>query len=98
MTLLWSPEALQDLREIHAYISQDNPASAKNIVARIVRLVGEQLPPNPKIGRPGRVSGTRELVISNTPFAVPYRIREGNIDILRVYHIARMWPEHFNRS
>jgi toxin ParE1/3/4 len=97
MTLLWSPEALQDLREILAYISQDNPASAKRIVAGIVRLVGEQLPPNPEAGRLGRVSGTRELVISNTPFVVPYRIRDQYIDILRVYHTAHMWPEHFDR-
>lgn len=95
MTLLWSPEALQDLKDIRAYISQDNPTAAKTVVARIVTLVREQLPTNPKIGRLGRVAGTRELVISNTPFVVPYRVRDENIDILRVYHAARMWPEQF---
>ena len=95
MALLWSPEALQDLRDIRVYISQDDPGAAKAIVGRIVRLVSEQLPDNPEIGRPGRVEGTRELVISRTPFVVPYRVREGAIDILRVYHAARMWPESF---
>jgi len=95
MTLIWSPEALQDLRDIRAYISQHDPNAAKTIVARIVARVGEQLPINPEIGRLGRVSGTRELVISNTPFVVPYRIRADQIDILRVYHSARMWPESF---
>jgi toxin ParE1/3/4 len=95
MTLNWSPEALQDLSDIRAYISQDNPSSAKAVVARIVALVGKLLPANPEIGRIGRVSGTRELVIANTPFVVPYRIRDDHIDILRVYHAARMWPEQF---
>jgi toxin ParE1/3/4 len=95
MTLIWSPEALQDLSDIRAFIGQDNPGAAKKIVARIVTLVSEQLPANPEIGRIGRVSGTRELVISNTPFVVPYRIRDEHIDILRVYHAARMWPEQF---
>jgi toxin ParE1/3/4 len=95
MTLIWSPEALQDLRDIRAFISQDSPEAAKTIVARIVRLVSEQLPENPEMGRPGRVSNTRELIIANTPFIVPYRIRDQHIDILRVYHSARMWPESF---
>ena len=95
MTLIWSPEAQQDLRDIRAFISQENPGLAKKIVARIVTLVSEQLTANPEIGRTGRVSGTRELVIANTPFVVPYRIRGEHIDILRVYHGARMWPEQF---
>jgi len=95
MTLIWSPEALQDLRDIRAFISQDDPRAAKTIVTRIVWLVSEQLPDNPGTGRPGRVAGTREFVISNTPFVVPYRIRDDHIDILRVYHTARMWPESF---
>ncbi|MDA0240898.1 MAG: type II toxin-antitoxin system RelE/ParE family toxin [Proteobacteria bacterium] len=95
MTLNWSPEALQDLRDIRAYISQDNPDAAKRLVTRIVTAVSTQLPSNPSVGRAGRVYGTRELVIANAPFVVPYRIREEDIDILRVYHNARMWPEVF---
>lgn len=95
MTLLWSPEAQQDLRDIRAFISQDDPNLAKKIVARIITLIGEQLPTNPHSGRTGRVAGTRELVIAGTPFVVPYRVKGDRIDILRVYHAARMWPEHF---
>ncbi len=94
MKLIWSPEALQDLREVHAYIKKDNPASAKKVVARIVSVVASQLPENPNIGRPGRVANTRELVISGTPFVVPYRTGSGQIDILRVYHAARLWPDN----
>ncbi len=95
MTLVWSPEALQDLRDIRAYISQDDPNAAKAVVGRIATLVREQLPANPESGRPGRVEGTRELVVSGTPFVIPYQVRNGDIVIYRVYHSSRMWPESF---
>ena len=94
MKLIWSPEALQDLREVHAYITKVSPASAKKVVERIVSVVASQLAENPNIGRPGRVTNTRELVISGTPFVVPYRTGSGQIDILRVYHAARLWPDN----
>ena len=92
MKLIWSPEALQDLREVHAYIAKDSPESAKKVVERIVSIIASQLPDNPNIGRPGRVVNTRELVISGTPFVVPYRTGSDQIDVLRVYHAARLWP------
>ena len=47
------------------------------------------------MGRPGRIPGTRELVIPKTPFIVPYRLQRNVIQILRVYHGARRWPENF---
>lgn len=93
MNLVWSPEAIRDLTEVHAYIARDNPAAATLAVERIVALVEELLPATPHIGRQGRVSGTRELVLSQTPFVVPYRIGPDHIDILRVYHAARLWPD-----
>ncbi len=49
----------------------------------------------PSLGRPGRISGTRELVIRGTPYVVPYRIKGPDIEILRVYHGARRWPDRF---
>jgi toxin ParE1/3/4 len=57
--------------------------------------VVNELPTRPQSGRPGRVSGTRELVVTRTPYVVPYRVQGRNIEILRVYHGARKWPEHF---
>ena len=50
------------------------------------------LPGRPAIGRPGRVLGTRELVIGRLPYIVPYRVREKDIEILRVLHTSRRWP------
>jgi toxin ParE1/3/4 len=53
------------------------------------------LPEHPEIGRPGRISGTRELVVRGTPFIVPYRTVGREIQVLRVYHGARKWPDRF---
>jgi plasmid stabilization system protein ParE len=48
-----------------------------------------------RMGRPGRVPGIRELVIPTTPYIVPYRVQREAIQILRVYHGARRWPDSF---
>ncbi|MGD1213178.1 MAG: type II toxin-antitoxin system RelE/ParE family toxin [Candidatus Acidiferrales bacterium] len=47
----------------------------------------------PKNARPKRTTGTRELVIPKTPYIVPYRVRGTKIEIARVYHSARRWPD-----
>lgn len=64
------------------------------VIQRIMALV-DQLPLIPNLGRSGRVKGTRELVVSGTPFIVPYRIAADGIEVLRVYHAARRWPSGF---
>ncbi|MGB0108856.1 MAG: type II toxin-antitoxin system RelE/ParE family toxin, partial [Terriglobales bacterium] len=55
----------------------------------------QQLATFPMSGRSGRVPGTRELVISNTPFIAAYAIDQDRIVILAVYHGAQQWPEVF---
>jgi toxin ParE1/3/4 len=95
MTPIWSPEAIDDLASLRAFIAADNPAAAQRVVLHILHNVEALLSQHPAIGRPGRVPGTRELVIANTPFIVPYRVQNGTIQILRVYHAARRWPETF---
>ena len=93
MKLTWSPEALEDLRSIQSYIAAENPDAARSVVMAIVRLVEIQLPEHPRSGRPGRVEGTRELVMPNFPYIVPYCIAGDEIEILGVQHAARTWPE-----
>jgi toxin ParE1/3/4 len=95
MKLRWSPEAIEDLVALRAYIAADDPRAAQRVMSRIIDAAELMLPDNPRIGRPGRVSGTRELVIPRTPYILPYRIRDGVIEILRVYHSARKWPDRF---
>jgi toxin ParE1/3/4 len=93
--IIWSPEAIDDLAHIRAYISQDNHEAARRIALHIIELVETILAENPHIGRPGRVPGTREFVVDKTPYIVPYRVKDNTLQILRVYHGARRWPESF---
>ncbi len=93
MNIIWSPEAIEDLISLRAYIAEESPAGARRIVLRILHDVERLLPDNPHMGRPGRVPGTRELVIPQTTYIVPYRVQRGAIQILRVYHSARRWPD-----
>ena len=93
MTLIWSPESIRDLISLRAFISQDDPTAAKRVALHILYCLEHLLTENPKLGSPGRVPGTRELVIPKTPYIVPYRVRGTTIEIARVYHSSRRWPE-----
>lgn len=91
MELRWLDDALADITEIYDYIAADDPMAAARVVERIqeaVRLLARV----PHRGRPGRWPGTRELVIARTSYIVPYRVRGDAIEILRVFHTARRWP------
>jgi toxin ParE1/3/4 len=91
--IIWSPEAIDDLAALRAYISRDNPAAARRVALHLLEMVETTLAENPHIGRPGRVPGTREFVIDKTPYIVPYRVKDNALQILRIYHGARRWPE-----
>lgn len=86
--------ALRNLDSEMTYIAEDRPRAALSMVERIQEAVSK-LADQPALGRPGRVTGTRELVIAGTPYIIPYRVREDAIEILRVFHGARRWPENF---
>jgi toxin ParE1/3/4 len=90
----WLRRALRNLDEEAEYIARDNADAAARVVARIATSI-DRLAAHPASGRPGRVPGTRELVVSGTPYIVPYRVRRDTIEILRVFHAARKWPEKF---
>ena len=92
MKIRWLTLAAQDLEQAEAYIAQENPTSAVHVVLRIIEAV-ELLADQPGIGRPGRIEGTRELVVEGTPFIVPYRQKNACIEILRVYHQSRCWSD-----
>jgi toxin ParE1/3/4 len=84
----WLRAARANLIAVSEYIGQDNPDAAASTVAAIVKAV-EILERFPALGRPGRISGTRELVISGTPYIVPYRVRGDVVQLIRVFHAAR---------
>ncbi|MFZ0680303.1 type II toxin-antitoxin system RelE/ParE family toxin [Candidatus Binatus sp.] len=92
MRVRWLRRALRNLDEEAEYIARDDPDAAARTVQRIVTAVA-QLSTHPASGRIGRVPGTRELVVTGTPYIVPYRVRGDAVEILRVFHAARKWPD-----
>lgn len=80
------------LEDIKERIAADNPAAAARLIGRIRDAVS-RLARFPESGRPGRVLGTRELVIAGTPYIVPYRVTGGAVQIITILHGAQRWPE-----
>ncbi len=93
MRLRWTRLADGDLNNIAAYIGQDGPAAAARVILELIDQTEALLTRHAALGRPGRVIGTRELVIGGLPYIIPYRVRDDDIEILRVLHTSRRWPE-----
>jgi addiction module RelE/StbE family toxin len=95
--LTWSAFALSDRDAIFTYIEADNPAAAV-LIDELIVAATRRLLDFPASGRFGRVAGTRELVISGTPYVAAYVIAEATVRIIRVLHGAQEWPENLPRS
>lgn len=83
--------ACRSRRRLHAHRSRQSACGDRrdeHIAQAVLRLVEF-----PESGRPGRVPGTRELVIPRTPYVVAYALTGDRIRILRVLHGAQMWPD-----
>lgn len=94
MKVRYTRRALAHLAEIRAYIEQDRPSAAR-MVGESIREAVAHLAEFPEVGRPGRVAGTRELVIPRLPFIVAYRVTRSHVDVLAILHAARQWPFGF---
>ncbi len=94
MKIKWLRKALENLEQEATYISRENPMAAKEIMQRIYNSVA-LLADNPALGRPGRIPDTRELVVPETRYIIPYRVRPRlqQIEILRVFHVSRQPPQ-----
>jgi len=88
MRIEWVRLALDDLNQAGEFIGQDNPEAASRVLKRIWDAV-HMIADHPHAGRAGRVPGTRELIIDDTPFIIPYRVVEDTVQILRVLHAKR---------
>lgn len=93
MRIQWTEKARQDLNHIEQYISEDNPIAALKTVITIINSVESNLSVHPGIGRPGQYPQTRELVITGTPYVVPYQVVGEIVSIIRVLHGAMQWPD-----
>lgn len=94
MRVRWLRKALRNLDDEAGYIAADSLTAAQLVVQRVLDAVSI-LPEQPGLGRPGRVPGTRELVVLQTPYIVPYRVRGEVIEILRVFHTSRRLPQRW---
>jgi len=96
MQVKWLKKALQNLDDEARYIAEDDPTAAKLVVQRIVDAV-KLLADNPALGHPGRIHSTRELVVPDTRYSIPYRVRPrlNRIEILRVFHTSRRLPRRW---
>lgn len=83
--LEYAPRYFRRIEDIRERIAADNPAAAARMVERI-RAAVERLAASAAIGRPGRVADTRELIISGTPYIVPYRVKGDVVQIITVLH------------
>jgi len=82
--------AEKDLDDLFSFVAQDSLAMAEKEVERVIKEVAH-LQFHPAMGRPGRVPETREFVI--LPYIVAYRVKGTTVQILRVLHSAREWPD-----
>ena len=92
MTVVWSPRAIGHLAALRDYIARENPGAAARAATTLLAAV-DRLAELPNLGRPGRVSGTRELVVPGTRYLIPYRVRGERLEIIAVFHGHQRWPK-----
>jgi addiction module RelE/StbE family toxin len=91
--LRWTRPALADLINAHDYIARDNPTAAQSI-AQKVWDAANYLCDHPGVGRRGHVEGTSEWVVSGTPYLIVYRVKDDDLQILRIWHGRRNWQNN----
>ena len=94
MKVIWSAASVRHLQEVVEYLQGESAAGAVTIRRRIletVRRVGQM----PYSGRIGRIDGTREAVVPRSPYIVVYQVSAQTVDILGIWHGARLWPDSF---
>ncbi len=83
MPIVWLLSAVQDAMDIRTHIANRNPKAASLVANRIDQAISD-LAVMPAMERTGRIFGTRELVISGTPYIVVYRVQNSRIEVLRI--------------
>lgn len=96
MKLQWTRAAVGDLAEIRNTIELDRPEVAEGIAKLILESVS-RIRQYPDVGKIGRMKGTHELVVPRSPYVLVYRRFRTSVQILRVLHGRRKWPNRSRR-
>jgi len=89
--LIWAPTALADVNEGWDHIAVHNEAAADRVFSAI-REAAHRLDRFLRMGRPGKISGTREFSVPHTPYFLVYFVKQNGVEIVRVMHSSRQWP------
>ena len=92
MKVVWTRRAIRRLLALRSHIANGSEQNAAIVARRILEAV-DLLERQAEIGRPGRVLGTRELVVPRTPYLIPYRVRKGRIELISIFDGHQKWPE-----
>ena len=90
MIVIWTPEAEQDRIDIWDYIAADKPGAAVRM-DKLFSDAAAKLATHPKMGKTGKISGTREL-IPHKSYRLVYEIDGDTVWVLTLVHTARQWP------
>jgi toxin ParE1/3/4 len=94
MNVRWTVPAAEQLEQASDYIAESNLRAAEEVAQHVIDTT-EVLGKHPGAGRIGRLTGTREFSVPDTPFVIAYAVIDDAVWILAVYHGARKWPERF---
>jgi toxin ParE1/3/4 len=94
MNVRWTAPAAEQLEQAYDYIAEGNLTPAEEVAQHVIDTT-EMLGKHPGAGRNGRISGTREFSVPDTPFVIAYAVKDETVWILAVYHDARKWPDGF---
>ncbi|MEO0439091.1 MAG: type II toxin-antitoxin system RelE/ParE family toxin [Pseudomonadota bacterium] len=97
MRVRWTARALKQLETTLEYLHHEDPHAA-NIVAERLYTAERFLANNPTVGRPGRISDTREWVVTGAPYLLGYTLMNDELIILALLHSKQQWPKQFDQT
>jgi addiction module RelE/StbE family toxin len=92
VTVSYTRAALADIENLHAHIARQQGAARAFKIASTIKVAIDRLQRFPRLGRAGRVAGTRELVVARVPYVVVYLVQDDAVIVQRVLHASQQWP------
>ena len=91
LKIKYTKTAFEDLKRGYEYILSDNQFAARMVVVRIMQTL-DLLAAEPRIGHVGRVEGTYEFIVLNTPYIIVYMVEGNDLIVVSFLHTSRRYP------